>query len=106
MKITDFIGIGRENAVTREQLAATLGISDRRVRRLIADARHKGVPIINMQDGKGYYISEDPKELRRQYAANQHRALAILRQQRYIRKKITEAEMKGEPTLFDREVEA
>lgn len=101
MKINDYIPVGKANAVTRAELVAQLGISDRGVRRLIAAARLQGVPIINAQDGRGYYISEDLAELRRQYATNQHRALSILRQQRYIRKKIEEVELRDEPSLFE-----
>ena len=106
MKITDYIPVGKANAVTRAELVALTGISDRRVRRLIAEARVRGVPIINNQDGRGYYISEDLQELRRQYGVNRRRALSILRQQRYIRRKIEEVELRGQPSLFEREVEA
>ena len=89
MDIVGYIGIGKDNAVTREQLCTMTGLPDRSVRRLIADARDNGVVILNAQDGAGYYISDDPKELQRQYNTNRRRAMSILRQQKYIRRKLS-----------------
>ena len=88
MNIVDYIGIGRENAVTREQLCTMTGLPDRTVRKLIADARNNGEVIINAQDGAGYYITDDPIELKMQYRQNENRALNILRQQKHIRRKL------------------
>ena len=90
MNITDFIGTGRENAVTREQLSVLLNLPDRTIRRMIAEARNEGELIINSQDGTGYYISDDLGELNRQYKTNRSRALSILRQQSHLRRKIEE----------------
>lgn len=97
--ITNFIGIGKENAVTRKQLVSLLGLPDRRVRRMIAEAREHGAPIINDQDGYGYYLSNDLYELRRQYITNRSRALSIMRQQRSLREKIEEAENRDQMKL-------
>lgn len=55
MTITDFIPYGRENAISRQALAQLTGMDDRQVRRMIEDARCN-VVIINLQDGKGYYL--------------------------------------------------
>lgn len=92
MNITDYIPIGKENAITRAQLCALTGLSDRAVRQLIEVARIEGEVIINNQDGKGYYISNDPEDIRRQMASNRSRAMSILRQQKYLRRKLMEIE--------------
>ena len=54
INITDYIPTGRENAIARSDLARKVGVSDRKVRDLIHFARRE-VPILNMQDGKGYF---------------------------------------------------
>ena len=99
MKITDFIGIGRENAVDRFQLMERTGLPDRRVRKLIQEARERGEIIINAQDGRGYYISDDVGEMKRQLASNRSRAMSVLRQLKYLRRKIREAENKDQITI-------
>ena len=55
------------------------------------DARQNGEIIINAQDGRGYYRSEEPKDLAGQYVRNRNRAMAILVQQKYIRRKLKAA---------------
>lgn len=99
MNITDFIPAGKENAVTREQLCELTGLRDRAVRKLIEIARIEGAIIINEQDGAGYYISEDPKDIRRQMEINRSRALSILRQQKYLRRKLEEINGAGQITI-------
>lgn len=99
MNITDFIGVGRENAVDRFQLMERTGLPDRRVRKLIQEARDRGEIILNAQDGRGYYLSNDVGELKRQYRTNRRRALSVLRQQKYLRRKIKEAENKEQMTI-------
>ena len=61
LNILDYIKIGRENAVTRAELSKQIGISDRQVRDLIHYAR-RDTPILNMQDGKGYFIPDMENE--------------------------------------------
>lgn len=101
MNITDFIGTGRENAVTRGELVAQLNLPDRTIRRLIQEARDRGEIIINAQDGAGYYISNDLGEMKRQLKLNQSRAMSVLRQQKYLRQRIREAESKDQIKLED-----
>ena len=96
MNICDFIGTGKENAVTRGELVAILNLPDRQVRKLIQEARTRGEIIINDQDGAGYYLSDDLGEMKRQLALNQSRAVSVLRQQKYLRQKIREAEQKDQ----------
>lgn len=57
--IEDFIPFGKENAVINEQLQVVTGLDERTVRRAISDARKRGVVILNMQDGRGYYQPTD-----------------------------------------------
>lgn len=99
MNITDFIGTGRENAVTRGELMAQLNLPDRTIRRLIQEARDRGEVIINAQDGAGYYMSNDLGEMKRQLNLNYSRALSVLRQQKHLMRKIREAESKDQVTM-------
>jgi hypothetical protein len=99
VNICNFIGTGRENAVTREQLRIRLNLPDRKIRKLIQDARDRGEIILNDQSGAGYYMSDDIGELKRQFNTNRRRALSILRQQKYLRQKIEAAEKDDQITL-------
>ena len=64
MDITQFIPVGHQNAVTRQMLCMLTGMSDRQVRDMIADAR-RDTPILNVQNGFGYYIPDinDPADM-------------------------------------------
>jgi len=62
MCIVDMLKVGKENAITREQLCIRLKQPDRTVRKMIAEARLEGAIIINAQDGAGYYLSDDPAD--------------------------------------------
>ena len=88
--ILRYLEIGKDKAKTREQLCELSGLCDRVVRREIEALRDKGIIIINNQDGKGYYISEDVEEMQRQFRQNQARAMSILRQQKHLRKRMAE----------------
>ena len=55
--ILDYIPTGHENAVMREELVRRTGVNDRAMRYLLHDARLKK-GILNMQDGKGYFIPD------------------------------------------------
>ena len=90
MSILDHIGFGKANAVTREELCAKMGMSDRTIRKLIEIERNQGAIIINDQDGLGYYQSDKLEDLLLQYRANNSRAMSILKQQKYLRRKIFE----------------
>lgn len=65
MDITDFIPYGRANAVTRKYLCMITGLDDRTMRNEIAKER-RYTPILNSQDGKGYYqpTLDDAEEVR------------------------------------------
>lgn len=91
MGVVEYIAEGKENAVTREQLKVLTGLSDRKIRKEIELARKRGEIILNDQDGAGYYRSENVQSLKRQYRQNNNRAMTILVQQKYIRRKLKEA---------------
>ena len=92
MSILDYIGTGKANAVTRQELVRQIGLSDRKVREMIECARRDGALIINSQDGAGYYLSDDLHDLRHQYTRNNNRAMSILVQQKHLRRRIKELE--------------
>lgn len=54
--IKDYIGHGKKNAVTRQQLRILTGLGDREIRDSISKARGEGAVILNDQDGEGYYF--------------------------------------------------
>lgn len=84
MDIISATGVGRENAVTRQQLCEKLGKSDRAVRQMIETARNEGALIINSQDGKGYFMAVSASNVLAQYNRNKARALSILMQQKHL----------------------
>ena len=55
--ILDYIPTGQENAVTRAELCKRTGLTDRKMRDALHDAKLKK-PILNMQDGRGYFIPD------------------------------------------------
>lgn len=77
MDILEFIPYGRENAIKRQNLKDLLGVSDRDMRIMIADARKK-TPIINLQDGNGYYRPKEKSELMEYIMQENARAVSII----------------------------
>lgn len=55
--IIEKIPVGHRNAVTREELHISTGMSDRRIRKAIHEARRE-IIILNLQDGNGYYVPD------------------------------------------------
>ena len=79
--IMEKIPVGHQNAVTREALHISTGMSDRRIRKAIHEARRK-TPILNLQDGSGYYVPDmedetDKAELRKYVRQEESRLKAI-----------------------------
>lgn len=91
MKIEDFLMTGKENAVSRDWLAVRLNLPDRTIRRLIQEARDRGVLIMNAGDGSGYYISDDIGEIHRQYRTDRSRALSVLKRLKTMRQRLKDA---------------
>ena len=84
---------GTHKYISREYLrslfAQKIGavVSDRTLRRAIERARQEGMIICNAQDGCGYFLPNTYEDLDRQELRNTHRALAILRQNKFIRRR-------------------
>lgn len=72
------------------QMAMIFGTpySERKLRKAIQKARQEGMVICNAQNGEGYFLPRTKEDLERQYKQNQNRALAILKQQKHIRRRI------------------
>lgn len=76
-RIAYLIPKGRRNAISREDLAAALHTTDRKMRKAVAEAKTQGVMICN--DGDGYYQSDELIDLWRQYRRETARAMSILK---------------------------
>ncbi len=55
--ILDYIRTGHDRAITRAELSDLTGIDDRKIRDMIHYAR-RDIPILNMQDGRGYFVPD------------------------------------------------
>lgn len=82
---------GRRNAITREALAAKLGMSDRQMRKAIEDARYAGLVILNAGDGIGYFQSDNIAEIEQQYKTDRSRAISVLYRCKVMRRILKEA---------------
>lgn len=91
--IENYLLRGKANARSRQTLCALTGLTDRQVRQAIEDARNEGIFICTDEDGKGYYLSEDIADLRRQYNKDTARIGAIAKRRKHIR---TYLKSKGE----------
>jgi len=66
MIVRDSLPFGRENAIHSRVLAEALGFqSDRELRKQIERERSAGAIILSDCHRGGYYLSDDPEELRR-----------------------------------------
>ena len=89
--IVSHIPYGKDHAVSRRFLCLLLGMNDRAMRKAIQDARIEGHIIINTQNGAGYFRSDDPADILKQYKQNDHRAKSILVQQKHLRARLKDA---------------
>ena len=83
--IIDLIPKGSDNAISRESLLDKcilfgIALNDRAMRKAIEDAR-KSVTILNMQDGRGYFLpGKNDQDKLRHYINQEHdRSISILR---------------------------
>lgn len=86
--VSELIKFGKENAITRAELCSLTGLPDRAIRKEIAELRESGELIINDQDGRGYYRSNDIEDLKKQYQNDIRRAKSILAQTTALAHKI------------------
>ena len=63
MRIYDFLSPGAENAVSKVELMAVLGLSDRELRRQVARERKQGFPILTSVECSGYYAPSCPADV-------------------------------------------
>ena len=91
MNIIEAIPYGRENAIPRRDLAAKLGVTDRKMREMVQGLRERGFLVMNAQDGRGYYFSSDLDEIERQYRQDTARAMSILKRRKLMRSMLKEA---------------
>lgn len=85
-QIIEYIPFGHENAITRPALCTLTGLSDRKIRSMIESESNADHPIINLQDGHGYFRPTE-KELSyvRLYRNQENRrAIKVLRRVRDI----------------------
>ena len=61
-KISDFLSSGQDQAVSLQDLAAAVNLSDRAVKKEILNARLKGELILSSD--RGYFLPADPDEIR------------------------------------------
>lgn len=78
MKLTrEHIPIGRDNAITRQRLCDITGQNDREVRRQISELRahddETNLVIVSVSNGRGYYRSDQPDDIRHFVAEMQKR---------------------------------
>lgn len=93
MNIFISIPTGAQNAIPRAELRQALGVSDRKMRQLIEDARRDGALILNGQSGAGYFQAspDDLDAIERQYRQDTARALSILARRKTMRRILKEA---------------
>ena len=70
------LGHGQENAKSRKRLMQEMDMSDRKIRKLIEEARKRGYIIVNV--GNGYYLADADEEKERYYRQEYSRAMSIL----------------------------
>ena len=61
--IEDYIPVGRDNKISRKSLVLCTGLPYRTVRRLISEARMRGLAIVGDPTG-GYYLAENEGDVR------------------------------------------
>ena len=104
MDIRKYIPKGHENAVTIDTLMAMTGMSNRQVRRAIAES---DAIILNMQDGKGYFRMNPRTKAERAFAEKysaqeRSRGWAVLRKAFRVDEKLNESENRGAIYKFAR----
>ncbi|MBR5286394.1 MAG: hypothetical protein IKU30_05785 [Clostridia bacterium] len=88
-RLEHIIPYGKENAISRAELARQMNMPDRAMRKAVQIARTEGLLILNDGHGNGYYFSDNAEDLRRQLERTHRRALALLAQEKWLRRQIT-----------------
>lgn len=72
------IGKGRDRALTLKEIMSITDMTARDVRKTVGDLQKSGVPIINLQDGTGYYVADDYKEIQKYIQQKTNRGIKNL----------------------------
>ena len=104
MEIKSYIPIGHENAVTIDTLMNMTGLSNRAVRRAIAES---DAIILNLQDGKGYFRMNPRTKAERAFAEKysaqeKSRGWAVLKKAFKVDKRLKGIENRGAVYRFAR----
>lgn len=99
MLTRDMIPIGRENAISRPELSRITGISDREVRRQIAELRAEDsdddlVIASSSRHGRGYFLTDKPDEIRAFIAEMLKRIRMVYRAIKVAKKKLHRIEQR------------
>lgn len=92
------IPVGKENAVTRAQLAKKWGVDDRTVRYRIAAMRAEDngddyIIVSHSRGGvKGYYRTDNPEEIRHFFMETKKRAINTFKPLKKMRRVLKDAE--------------
>lgn len=88
IKIIDYIPFGHKNAISRQELCHRVGMSDRKMRNMIEEESTPEHPILNLQDGQGYFQPLDEEmHLVRLYRQQEYdRASHIMKRVRAVDK--------------------
>lgn len=88
IRIIDFIPFGHKNAISRPILCQRVGLSDRKVRQMIENESTAEHPILNLQDGAGYFqpLDEDMSLVRMFRKQEYDRASSIMKRVRAVDK--------------------
>lgn len=99
----EMIPVGRENAISRRDLCRITGLSDRQVRREIAQLRLKDfgddLVIVSTSRGRGYYLTDNIDEIVGHIAdmtARIHSIVQTIDHDKVVVKRIREKMMYGE----------
>lgn len=82
-KVSDLLGRGQENAVSRRHLEKLTGLDGRTVRLMIEQERRSGTPIC-ADNLTGYYLPANPDEKAACVRSMRHRAGEIMKTARAI----------------------
>lgn len=77
---------------TRLSLSLRLGVSERRVERIVAALRDRGEPICSNSETPGYWLSVGP-DLTRTIKEMEHRALQVLQRARKMKDRQLEGQV-------------
>lgn len=81
-----------DKPTTRRALSLRLGISERRVERIVASLRDRGEPICSNSETPGYWLSVGP-DLTRTIKEMEHRALQVLQRARKMKDRQLEGQV-------------